>query len=105
MIYSVCFFADACPTAETTILTVAAADTVVLRDAEWFNSSAEVMNAQLQSTVPGFGIAVVCRSNGIPIASGAQWQGRVVLPGGSTVQLAAPGAGLYLHLSGYQFTS
>lgn len=104
-LYSTLFWQGELPTTETTIYTVAAGDLIVLRDAEYLNSSSGPENIQVQTTVPGFDVAVACRVNSVPSGEGAQWQGRVVVPAGGSLQVAGAAAGLYLILSGYLFTT
>lgn len=99
--YSTLFWQGELPTAVTTVHTVPANEVHILRDVEWLNATTTPQNPQVQTTVPGFGVAVVARVNGLGVNLGGQWQGRVVLPPGSSLQVNGPAPGLYVVLSGY----
>lgn len=101
--YSTLFWQGELPTAVTTVFTVPALQLAVLRDVEWLNATNATQQPQVQTTVPGFGVAVVARVNSLGINLGAQWQGRVVLPAGSSLQVNGPAPGLFAVLSGYLF--
>lgn len=102
-IYSTLFWQGELPTAVTTVHSVPANETHILRDVEWLNATAAVQNPQVQTTVPGFGVAVVGRVNSLGVNLGGQWTGRVVLPAGSSLQVNGPSPGLFVVLSGYVF--
>jgi hypothetical protein len=104
-VYSVRFFAGLVAVPTTTIYTVPAATTIVLRDLEVYNSTAAAINFPLYLVPSGSGGFPCIHINSIAPTQSAQWAGRVVLTAGDALQTSQGQTGVYLTLSGYNLGS
>lgn len=90
---------------QLTIYTVPSGFTTVVRDVEVLNGSGASLSFHLSThAVPGFADSNFAGHVGIPNGDGWQWQGRVVLPSSSQVQMPAFGTSVWVMMSGYQLS-
>lgn len=86
----------------TTAFTVPSGVTCVLRDIEIYNGSASTAGVNVRINVSGFGNTVVYGPDALLSGAWSQWEGRVVVPAGGTIQVFATEASVQFTLSGYE---
>jgi hypothetical protein len=101
-VYSTRFFYGACPNSPTELYVVPATQVLVLRDVEYYNSSAGEASMNLQLYVSGLEVATIFRVVNLAAGTTGQWQGRTVLnpTDGLGATQSNPGA-FYFLASGY----
>jgi hypothetical protein len=102
-VYSHRFFCAEVTVGVTTIYTVPAGSTAILRDLELFNASSATQTFTVYLVQPGLGGVPAIVINSIGAALGEQWQGRVVLNAGDSLQTGTGASSQYMVLSGYLF--
>lgn len=102
-VYSHRFFCAEVTVGVTTIYTVPVGSTAILRDLELFNASSATQTFTLYLVQPGLGGIPAIVINSIGAALGEQWQGRVVMNGGDSLQTGTGASSQYMVLSGYLF--
>jgi hypothetical protein len=103
--YSTAFFTGQAGSSLEVIYTVPAGYVAVMRDIEYFASSAITDPVYLVSSIPGPLAAVFGYVGTLEASTGKQWQGRVVVPTGGAIELAGYGTQLFVLLSGYLLSS
>lgn len=103
-VYSTLFHAaSSSPVSLTTVYTVPALQTVVVRDIEYQNYSGSPATFTVQGSDSGLSVIILYDFD-FPSASSKQWSGRVVLPGGSLLGISGSVASLAYSISGYLLT-
>jgi hypothetical protein len=99
-VYSTLFYLGTLPTAQGTLYTVPALQTVVVRDIELTNPGVGTPLTYVSAHVSGLD-AVIMWLNAFPNDTSQQWQGRVVLPAGSLIRGYCAVANVQCIVSGY----
>lgn len=85
----------------STLYTVPAGYVAVVRDVEYFAAGEAIDGIYLVVSVPGPLAAVFAWVGNLEENTGAQWQGRVVVPAAGFVEVGGYGTSLLLAMSGY----
>jgi hypothetical protein len=88
-VYSINLFTGLPPGGDGVVYTVPVNQVVVVREIDLLNYSGEVASTQVQVTVPGSGSATLVFENELANLTTYQWQGRAVIPSGSTIVFSA----------------
>jgi hypothetical protein len=102
-VYSTQFYVGAAPTAATSLYTVPADSTAVVRDIEFWNGSGAVVPIQIGIYSARGAQAIVFGNESVPNNSWVQWQGRAVYNAGDIIRSLANSQNQLLFISGYLF--
>lgn len=88
---------------QETVYTTPALNTAVVRDVEVLNGTSSSLSFHLVvHGAPGFVDSTFALNSTIAAGAGWQWQGRVVVPAGASIQMPAFGSSVFVHISGYE---
>lgn len=105
MPYSTSFYVALLTEAVSVAYTVPDDYVAVVRDVEAYNNSGSDSNFNVEATVPGPLTGVIFHIEGLATNTWQQWQGRVVLPAGSTIAVNGSVYDWYVMISGYLLSS
>jgi hypothetical protein len=103
--YSTLLWTGTATSSQATVYTTPAGYTTVVRDVEVLNGTAAVLSFHLVlHGASGFPDGVFALNSQLAAGAGWQWQGRVVVPAGASIQMPGYGTSVYGCISGYQLS-